>query len=167
PAPPPDPLRPPVDRRQMSRFGAAWTLGSLKYLSESGTASITYYETTGWRGVIETEAGSSLLDLFPSEPGMVFPLYHIFADLAESKPGQLLASHSSDLLTVLGLAIRNDDTLRILLANMTPRPQHVDVGPLEAETVSLRRLNTETALLAMGEPDRFRRSTGTMRVSGM
>ena len=47
-----------VDPRQMSLFAAAWTLGSIKYLAESGASSVTYYETTGWRGVMETEAGS-------------------------------------------------------------------------------------------------------------
>ena len=166
PAPPPDQLPPPVDPRQMSLFGAAWTLGSLKYLAESGAASITYYETTGWRGVIETEAGSLLLDRFPSEPGMVFPLYHIFADLAECKPGQLLACHSSDPLFVLGLAVRVGSRLRLLLANMTPTPQQVAVESLDAEAVSLRRLNAENALLAMSEPHRFRSARETMRVAG-
>ncbi|MBI2481077.1 MAG: hypothetical protein HYV60_21310, partial [Planctomycetia bacterium] len=34
-----------VDPRQTSRFAAAWTLGSIKYLAEAGVASTTYYET--------------------------------------------------------------------------------------------------------------------------
>jgi hypothetical protein len=78
-------LPPEVDPRQMSLFAACWTVGSIKYLAESGTAAITYYETTGWRGVMETEQGSPHPDRFPSEAGMVFPLYHVFADLAEWK----------------------------------------------------------------------------------
>jgi D-apionolactonase len=153
---PPDQPPPPVDPRQMSLFGAAWTLGSLKYLAESGAASVTYYETTGWRGVIETEAGSPLPNRFPSEPGMVFPLYHLLADVAECKAGQLLACHSSDPLAVLGLAVRKGSTLHILLANLTPIPQAVVLGPLEGETASLRRLNTESAPLAMSDPQGFR-----------
>ena len=43
-APPPVPageLPPQVDVRQMSLFGAGWTLGSLKYLAESGVSSAT------------------------------------------------------------------------------------------------------------------------------
>ena len=39
-----------VDVRQMSLFGAGWTVGSLKYLCESEAYSLTYFETTGWRG---------------------------------------------------------------------------------------------------------------------
>ena len=44
-----------VDPRQPSLLGAAWTVGSLKYLAEAGAASVTYYETAGWRGVVERE----------------------------------------------------------------------------------------------------------------
>jgi len=70
----PDELPTQVDTRQMSLFGAVWTLGSLKYLCESGVDSVTYYENTGWRGVKEREAGSPLREKFPSVPGATFPL---------------------------------------------------------------------------------------------
>lgn len=53
----PGDLPPPVDVRQGSLLGAGWTAGSVKYLAESGAASVTYFETTGWRGIIETDAG--------------------------------------------------------------------------------------------------------------
>jgi hypothetical protein len=160
--PPPGQLPAQVDPRQLSLFGAAWTLGSLKYLSESGAASVTYYETTGWRGVMETEAGSTLPERFPSAPGMLFPLYHIFADLADLKPGQILACCSSNPLAVLGLAVRNGDTLHLLLANLTATPQQVEMGPVKEDTVSLRRLNTETAPLAAFDAERFRGTSETV-----
>jgi hypothetical protein len=165
-APPPDQLPPAVDPRQMSLFAAAWTLGSIKHLAESGAASVTYYETTGWRGVIDSETGSRLPDRFPSEPGIVFPLYHILADLADCKPRQLLACQSSDPLAVLGMAAHNGTTLRVLLANMTPTPQQVVVESLDDEVVSLRRLNAESAPLAMSEPQRYRSAGETMAVAG-
>jgi hypothetical protein len=49
PPTPPGQLPTQVDLRQMSLLGAGWTMGSLKYLAESGVSSVTYYETTGWR----------------------------------------------------------------------------------------------------------------------
>src|SRR2546421_1852947 len=55
----PDELPDAIDLRQMSLFGAVWTAGSIKYLAESGAASLTYYETAGWRGLMERETGSS------------------------------------------------------------------------------------------------------------
>ena len=54
PEPAPGMLPSQVDVRQMSLFGAGWTLGSIKNLAANGTSSLTYYETTGWRGVMES-----------------------------------------------------------------------------------------------------------------
>jgi hypothetical protein len=39
PEPPPGELPPQVDPRQLSLFGAGWTMGSIKYLTEGGVAS--------------------------------------------------------------------------------------------------------------------------------
>jgi len=71
-----------VDVRQLSWFGAAWTLGSLAQLTAAGVAAITYYETLGWAGVMEANGGSLLPALFPSRPGELFPLYHVFEAVA-------------------------------------------------------------------------------------
>ena len=97
-----------VDARQMSLFGAGWTLGSARYLAESGADSVTYFETTGWQGVMETEHGSSEPALFPSRPGEVFPLYHVLADLAELRDSEFVPITSSAPLTVEALALRDD-----------------------------------------------------------
>ena len=74
PVVPPGELPPKVDPRQLSLFAAAWTLAMIKALAEAGADSVTFYETTGWRGVMETAAGSPLPEKFPSIPGAVFPL---------------------------------------------------------------------------------------------
>lgn len=71
-----------VDVRQLSWFAAAWTLGSLAHLTTVGVAAITYYETIGWAGVMEASDGSPLPALFPSRPGELFPLYHVFEGVA-------------------------------------------------------------------------------------
>ncbi|MBM3848114.1 MAG: hypothetical protein FJ405_17730, partial [Verrucomicrobia bacterium] len=60
-----------VDPRQLSLFAAAWTLAMIKAVAESGPSSVTFYETTGWRGVMETMSGSPLPAKFPSVPGGV------------------------------------------------------------------------------------------------
>ena len=114
PAPPvpPGELPPQVDVRQMSLFGAGWTLAALKYLAESGVASVTFYETTGWLGVMEREEGCPLPDKFPSRPGMVFPLFHVLADANEFAGGRVLPSVSSDPLAFDGLVVRRGDTAR-------------------------------------------------------
>lgn len=168
PAGPPEPggLPPEVDPRQASLFGAAWTMGSVKYLAEEGAASITYYETTGWRGIIETETGSAMPDRFPSSPGIVFPLYHVFADLAEWKAGELVEVRSSDRLRADALAIREGSHLHLLVANMTWTPQTVALEGLEGDRALLRRLDETTVSLATSDPDRFREAHESVEVSG-
>jgi D-apionolactonase len=109
----------PVDPRQASLFAAAWTVGSLKSLIEGGASTITYYETVGWRGLIESEAGASLPALFPSQPGMVFPVYWVFRDLNGWRSASVLACNSSDPQRVTGLALRHKGRTRVLVANLT------------------------------------------------
>ena len=159
PEPAPGELPPQVDVRQMSLFGAGWTLGSIKYLSESGASSVTYYETTGWRGVMETATGSPLPEKFRSIPGAVFPLYHILADVGEVRGGEILSSKSSDTLKVEGIALRKDGKTRILLANLTPDSQRISVDNLP-ENVWIRRLDETNAQTAMTSPETFRTETG-------
>jgi len=98
--PAPGALPSSVDARQMSLFAAAWTLGSLKYLAQSGAASVTYFETVGWRGVVESAEGSPAP--FPSLPGAVFPVYHLLADVAEWRDAALLPVATADRLVWMG-----------------------------------------------------------------
>ena len=161
PEPAPGELPAQVDIRQMSLFGAGWTLGSIKYLSESGASSVTYYETSGWRGVMETASGPPLPEKFRSLPGAVFPLYHVLADVGEFAGGEVLVSKSSDPLKVEGIALRKNGKTRILLANLTPESQHVRVQNLIG-TVRGRRLDETNAQAAMVSPEAFREETGEL-----
>jgi hypothetical protein len=161
PEPPPAPggLPSQVDARQMSLLAAGWTVGSLKYLAESGVESVTYFETSGWRGLMEREDGSP--EPFPSVPGSVFPLYHVFADLGECLGGEpsglirVLPAVSSDPLRVEGLALAVGDMVCVLVANLTAEVQPVTVTGL-AGKVHLRRLDEHTAMQAMSAPGLFR-----------
>jgi hypothetical protein len=156
PEPPPGELPPQVDARQCTLLGAAWTLASVKSLAEAGAGSATYFETTGWRGVVETEAGSADADRFPSQPGAVFPLYHVLADLGESKGWQVLASTSTRPLAVAALALRNEGAVRVLVANLTGAEHRAVVAGLPDGPVSLRVLDEETAVEARDVPAAFR-----------
>ena len=161
PEPAPGELPAQVDIRQMSLFGAGWTLGSIKYLSESSASSVTYYETSGWRGVMETATGSPLPEKFHSVPSAVFPLYHILADVGEFAGGEILVSKSSNPLKVEGIVLRKNGKTRTLLANLTPDSQQVRVQDL-AETVRIRHLDETNARDAMASPEAFREETGEL-----
>jgi hypothetical protein len=153
-APGPNELPPQVDPRQPTLLAAAWTLGSIKYLAESGASGITYYETTGWRGVMELEAGSLLPEQFPSTSGAVFPLWHVLAEVNDFAGGDVLPLQSP-ALKVAGLALSRDGRKRVLLANLTPQPQAVQFE-LFWERVRLKRLNEENLSEAMLSPEAFR-----------
>lgn len=153
--PPPGELPSQVDPRQSSLFGLAWTLGSLKYLAESGASSLTYYETTGWRGVMEQESGAPLPQQFSSIPGTVYPMFHLFADLAELNFGTVIPLRSSQPLVVDGLLQDSGKVRRLYLANSSRQSQAVRLDFLP-ETIYLRRINEITVIEAMEEPEKFR-----------
>src|SRR5262249_11681392 len=121
PEPGPDELPAPVDVRQLSLFGAGWTVGSLHRLAEAGAYSLTFYETTGWRGLM---AGANVEKprLFPASPHQLFPLYHVFAALADPPEAGLLPVRIHEPLSVEALAVRDGNRVRVLVANFTDRP---------------------------------------------
>jgi D-apionolactonase len=161
PEPSPGELPSQVDVRQMSLFGAGRTLGSIKYLAESGAASVTYYETTGWRGVMESEQGSMLPERFRSLPGAVFPLYHVLADVGEFAEGGVAVSTSSAPLRVEGLVLCQGGRTRILLANFEPEPQKVRVLCTSlTKTVQVKQLDETNVEAAMTSPEMFRTEPG-------
>jgi D-apionolactonase len=154
----PDPvggLPPSVDVRQSSLFAAAWTLGSLRYLADSGAASVTYFETTGWRGVMERADGSPSPDLFPSLPGAVYPLYHVLADAGNLVGGEVAPMSSSDPLKVIGLAMQLRGVSRAMLANLSPEIQEVTIEGIARES-KVRRLNSDSIEEAIRTPESFR-----------
>ena len=166
PPTPPGELPDSVDVRQSALFGAAWTAGSLKYVSEAGASSVTYFESTGWRGVVERAGGSEQPEKFRSAAGEVFPLYHALADVIEWHAADVLACDSSDVLAAVGLAARaKDGAVRLLVANLTPAAREILIGPLEGE-VALRRLNETTAGEAAADPAGFRRRFERTRAPG-
>lgn len=149
-----DVLPPQVDPRQMSLFGAAWTVGSLARLAPlEGIHSLTYYETTGWRGVIETAGGSPLPALFPSLPGGVFPMFHVFAGIAEGE--RIIPTRSTHPMRFDGFCvIEPDDRRRWIVANLTALPQEVRVIT-GGQSARVSILDETNAALAMREPDTF------------
>jgi hypothetical protein len=133
------------DPRQMSLFGAGWTVVSLKYVSQAdGATSATYYETTGKRGLMDG--------------AQVFPMYHVFADVAEFG-GKLIATKTSDPLKVDGLALRKGKRTRVLLANLTDQPQTTSLKGL-GNKATVKIMDVSNAESAMRKPEAFRAQQG-------
>ncbi len=148
-----------VDVRQLSLFGAGWVVGSIAYLAQAQAESLTYFETTGWLGVMERAGGAPLPDQFPSIPNSVFPMYHVFADVGDFRGGSVLPAVSSDPLSFSGLALRNADRLRLLLANHTEKRLPVTLSGISGQFAA-RWLDETTAEAAMRTPELYRLSAG-------
>ena len=162
PRPPPGALPANVDPRQPRLFAAAWTVGSLAALARGGAASATFYETTGWRGVMEEAAGSPAP--FQSIPGDVFPVYHVFAAMADFARQSLTPLDSTAPLDAFGFRLNAHARARYLIANPTRGRRRVRLtdDTLPA-SVRVRRLNDSTVERAGREPAVFHASVGRTR----
>ena len=147
------PLPSSVDARQSSGLGAAWTTISIKYLAESGTIdSITYYELTGWRGLLEREKPMQAAD-FRSTAGESFPLMSVFAGLVGFT--HVRPCVSSDPARFDALLLENDGALRLMVANFTPDSISVEV-PAAIEPSA--RFTIEAAPYSVTTSDNKRRA---------
>lgn len=151
-----------ADIRQKALFGAGWTLGSLTRLITAGNVhSLTYFETTGVKGVMETEAGSAWpgSESVP-QPGTVFPLYHVLADLAGFS--KVYPTHSSHPLQTEALTLVNaHNRRRILVCNFLGETQEVKIktGTCQAR---IRHLDETSVDRATADPETFHAEAGVL-----
>ncbi len=171
-APLPEGVLPPnVDYRQPSLFAAGWLAGSINALANAGVDALTYFETTGWKGLIERSDHPLRVRTFHSWPGMAFPVYHVLADVAEFSGGEVLPVSVSDPLRVQALALRVGSRVRLVLANMRDGDATVAVDVAGLQEVTQRALNAETVFSAASDASTFRASgtaiseTGEIRVT--
>jgi len=154
-APDPNQLPANVDGRQMALFAATWTVGSLRAMVEGSADSVTYYETSGWRGLFETEAGSPLPALFRSAPGMIFPVYWVFRFLADAERALIRPLLGDRSLRIEGFGLRSASQFSLLLANLLPSAQEIVLNAMPSGAAQLWRLNEETMVTAASDPRAF------------
>jgi D-apionolactonase len=129
-----------VDRRQRTMVGACWMAGSLAALLPcDGVVSLTYFETTGWRGLMETDLGSPLSAKFDSSPNEIFPLYYVLEFVASASSVQRLSNSLLEGVSALGLRNRDAST-RYLLANLEAIPKRIRCRAA-AKTIELSLLS--------------------------
>lgn len=133
----------PADPRQQTLMGAIWTLGSLAYLMEAQADFLTFYELSGAKGLLQADR--------------VFPLYHLFADLAEFQGGVFHPGISTHPNEVLGFAVENASKTAFLVGNLTVQPQQVVLPNLKG-ALSVRILDETTLSQAAWAPETFRSS---------
>jgi len=133
---------PQADSRMMSLFGACWTVGSLKYLSEGGVKGVTLFESVGERGIIQGDFNSRWPREFQSFKGMIFPVYFVLKYILENKNFVTIESISTQPLKIDSLVITDSRHLKIILVNFTSENQSVIIKDCFGE-FSLRKINEE------------------------
>jgi hypothetical protein len=114
-----------TDPRHSTQFAAAWTLASVAALSRGGADSLTYFETTGPRGIVD---------------GGPYPVHAVFAGLGRWSDGELVGLQVSDELAVAGLGFQIGEKTAVALANLTDEPRKVEVRSADGRTSANRRL---------------------------
>lgn len=148
----PDRLPDAVDPRQLSLFGAGWTIGSLRHMIEAGVDAVTYYELEGWRGLIEKSEDLTRREFFPSTPGGLFPLYHVFAAIASFGTAQAARVVSADLLAAEAVALVAGDRVRMLVANLTNEDRQITVEAGDLADASVHYLDEANYHIAVADP---------------
>lgn len=133
--PPPGPFPIYLDVRQGTPFTAAWTLGSLKFLGEAGAHSATFFETVGWNGIMDAEDVKSRPAGWPSRPGELFSVYRILKELGEFSGGKIRKVDSSDNLVATAIAVKKEGKSRVLVVNLTEKPQTVILRGFKGKSV--------------------------------
>jgi D-apionolactonase len=96
------PLPSDVDERQCTYFAANWAAMSIKYLAAANCVDVaTYFEAIGWKGLMESPGGSPDPVHFPTEPGEPFPVWQVFAALADMTHAHMCTSSGPELVDAL------------------------------------------------------------------
>ncbi len=103
-----------VDARQNTVFAAQWLLGSLKFLSQSGTDLVTFFETVGWRGFIQGNYIPTFPEKFSALKGDIFPVFQFLKELAGYD--EIVYSESSVPLKLEGIVLANKNNRLSLTA---------------------------------------------------
>lgn len=156
PEPAPGTLPATVDARQPSLFAAAWTAGSIGSLARAGVDALTYFQTNGWRGVMERSDHPLRVPGFSSWPGMVFPVYHVLADAMACSGAEMLAFESGNPTALGGFAARQGGRTRVVLANLTGEALSARLDLPATGTARIRVLDETTFPVAASDPSGFR-----------
>jgi hypothetical protein len=102
------------DDRLRSMEGACWCAGSLKYLSEAGADSLTYFEASGEKGVTGGEPGFK-----------IYPVWFVLRFYLANRSLSGIRSVSSRPLAVESLILSDGRQVKAILVNFTDKAQIV------------------------------------------
>lgn len=119
---------PAADLRLKNMRGACWVAGSFKYLAESGVAGISFLETAGDAGIIDSGSLDGQEGKMNGEKVCLFPVSHLFRFLLKHKEYKILTLKSTDRLSAEALGLVHGTLLVLAVINYTPEPKVVRIN---------------------------------------
>jgi hypothetical protein len=141
-----------VDPRQGTLLGAAWTAGSIAQVSGRGAHSVTYFETHGPRGL--SGHGGPTRDR-SAKATAPYPLFHVLHDIGRRQGHAVLATRVPDDGRIGTLFTRRCAAWNVMLVNLTPRSQAIQLANVPARVVRIRTLAEATLAFATSRPTAF------------
>lgn len=133
--------QPEPDHRQPTVFAAAWALGSMKQLTRSGVKSVTWFETTGARGLFEYNENPQKKHLKKDKTVKLFPLYHLFKEFLNNKKYFLYPVNNHASTSVDGVLLSSGQQGKLYLVNYTGSDQELLLSGLHATCTDYSVLN--------------------------
>ena len=145
------------DPRQRGLLGAAWSLGYFAQLSYGGAASVAFGAAGPFAIVHSRE---DWRQPWFDESGGFFPVFHVIRGLSALGGKPLLGLDIDRPEKVLGLAAVSGERPLLWLANLTSRPQQIEVsGLVDAEVMAL---DSKSFVLATSNERFFETSATTL-----
>jgi D-apionolactonase len=135
------------DPRQETVFAAAWTLGSLKFLSEAGADSVTFGEIVGCRGIVGVSQSGA---------ARAFPVLHALADASGLTGCPLLSCSTGEEPWLCCVAVQKAATTVLLVANLCLSARTTTIAVQGCTAARARILDATTAAVAADQPRQFR-----------
>jgi D-apionolactonase len=122
-----------TDPRQQTPFCAAWTVGSLAQLMPlDRIESLTFYETTGPRGIMNSQPHSLTDEQTHAGSENIFPVYMVFEAIAGIRNVLPVSISNHALVTAFAFQDEQGQSLA-LLANPTAEPKPVTLHVVDSE----------------------------------
>lgn len=120
-------IPPDVDSRQWGLFCAVWTLISIKYLSEGGAYSGTYYELLGPKGIIYHQAPFNQPAFDGVKKANLYPVFHVFKELLPKRGSRLYEVASSEPFKTDAMALEYNGKFFLYVVNFLSENQKAKV----------------------------------------
>ena len=125
-------------------------MGKIKYLSDAGATSATYFETVGWNGIMDADDVGSRPAGWPSHPGELFPVYQLLREVADFEGVGARRIDSSDPLAAVGLALLKPGRMRLLVGNLSGEPRRVTLRDIKGKKLASRLLSGDVIHVEQG-----------------